>query len=238
MSASPRIPRWLAETARETLAAILPTRCAGCGRPDHSLCPECAVRLGPRLNTWPVVEPGADRTARLEVSAAVDYSGEVRAALIAFKDGGRTGIAKHFARPFHAAIEHRLALVAGESGGREIVLQMIPSTRAALRRRGYEPVRLLFKKAGLRSAGLLRHGGDRVDQVGLGVEARWQNLRGSLLADDRASGRDIVLVDDILTTGATLLEARRALTAAGARVLGAATLAHTGRRHGDETPLG
>ncbi|WP_111718500.1 ComF family protein [Homoserinimonas sp. OAct 916] len=225
------IGQWLSGAMRETFGVILPTQCAGCGRPDDSFCAGCVAALDPHLLVWTVRGPGDDVEARLEVSAALDYAGVVRAALIAFKDGGRTGAARQLARPLQAAIDHRLALTrTGEPDAREVALQQVPSTRAALRRRGYDPVGLLLKKAGLRSMKLLRHRGGHTDQAGLGAKARWQNLHGSLVADRAAAGLDIILVDDILTTGATLLEARRALTAAGARVLGAATVAHTGRR--------
>lgn len=231
MTTGARMPGWLSAAVRETCAAIMPTQCAGCGRVDHSLCPDCVSALAPRPASWPVAEPGDQVTERLEVSVALDYAGVVRTTLISFKDGGRTGAAKHLARPLQAAIEHRVTLaVDAAPDTRGIALQQIPSTRAALRRRGYDPVGLVLKRAGLRSIGLLRHRGTHVDQVGLDARARWQNLQGSLVATPHAAGRDIILVDDILTTGATLLEARRALIAAGARVLGAATIAHTGRR--------
>jgi predicted amidophosphoribosyltransferase len=64
------------------------------------------------------------------------------------------------------------------------------------------------------------------DQRGLGRAERLENLRGGMLAR-RAEGIRVVIVDDVVTTGATLLEAARALRAAGAVVVGAATIAAT-----------
>ena len=65
----------------------------------------------------------------------------------------------------------------------------------------------------------------------LGVADRERNVAGSMRlrpADERRiAGRTVLLVDDVVTTGATLREAARALTAAGARVLGAAAVAST-----------
>ena len=94
------------------------------------------------------------------------------------------------------------------------------------------------------AAGLLRAAGADVavrqtlrvarrtaDQSGLGARERARNLRWSLRGPPRRlCGREIVVVDDIVTTGATIGEAVRALTVVGHRVHGAATIAHRPRR--------
>jgi predicted amidophosphoribosyltransferase len=68
------------------------------------------------------------------------------------------------------------------------------------------------------------------EQKALSIRARAANREGSLRAVRRLDGRRFLLVDDVLTTGATLGEAARALRAAGGSVVGAATLAYTPRR--------
>jgi predicted amidophosphoribosyltransferase len=71
------------------------------------------------------------------------------------------------------------------------------------------------------------------DQSGLDVDARRANLGGALAVRRPAlvRGRRVVIVDDIVTTGATAAEAARALTHAGALVIGVACVAATIRRH-------
>jgi predicted amidophosphoribosyltransferase len=68
------------------------------------------------------------------------------------------------------------------------------------------------------------------DQAGLDTSGRARNLAGALAARRCADGLRVVVVDDVVTTGATLAEATRALRAAGAEVLGAAVVAATVRR--------
>jgi predicted amidophosphoribosyltransferase len=73
-----------------------------------------------------------------------------------------------------------------------------------------------------------------LDQAGLGVQARAENLAGAVRVPPRqrsaVAGLEVVLVDDVVTTGATLAESARALHAAGASVVAAAVVAATARR--------
>jgi predicted amidophosphoribosyltransferase len=101
-----------------------------------------------------------------------------------------------------------------------------------MRRRGYRVVDLLARRAGLLPSRLLVPARPVGDQRGLDREARARNVAGSMRARD-AAGRAILLLDDVATTGATLVEGRRTLLAAGASEVVVAALAVTPRR--DET---
>ncbi|WP_190860120.1 phosphoribosyltransferase family protein [Actinomadura sp. RB99] len=119
-----------------------------------------------------------------------------------------------------------------------IPIVWVPSRRGAARRRGHDPMRQAVAVAvqRLRAGGVpvVALGGLRqcrrvADQAGLGAKARRDNLNGALEAVARAplAGRRVVLVDDVVTTGASLAEAARALREAGADVAAAATVAAT-----------
>jgi predicted amidophosphoribosyltransferase len=209
----------------DALAVLAPTSCTGCGAPDRALCDACRMLLSAIPHP---VELG-QLTARspLVVWSALDYSGVPRSILLAFKDGARTDAAPALARPLRSALTAALATVPAHSAVR---LAVIPSTRAASRRRGYHPVELVLAAAGLKSEHPLRVARQTADQAGLGSAARAENRAGSLCARRALRGKTYLIIDDILTTGATLLEARRAIEAAGGVVRGAVTIAHTRRR--------
>ncbi|NVI92385.1 phosphoribosyltransferase family protein, partial [Actinomadura sp. BRA 177] len=114
-----------------------------------------------------------------------------------------------------------------------------PSGRRAVRRRGHDPLRGLVEVAvrRLRADGVpvtmldaLRQRGRVADQAGLTAVQRAANLRGAVEVRADVAGRRVVLVDDVVTTGASLAEAARALRAAGSDLLGTATIAATPRR--------
>ncbi len=143
-----------------------------------------------------------------------------------------------------------LATAAGASG-RRVVLVPVPTAPAAIRARGGDHARGLavaaareLRRRGMevRVASLLAVRGRRQDSVGLDAAARRANVAGAFQLRGRMSGRgggpgagdrpagDLVLVDDLVTTGATLAEAARVLAAARVPVLCAAAVAATERR--------
>jgi predicted amidophosphoribosyltransferase len=158
------------------------------------------------------------------VFTALRYEGVVRATLLALKEGGRTDVARPLGAALAAALE-RAAQPDAE-------FLSVPTSRAAWRRRGYDPVALLCKRAGVADARVLRASRATLTQKTLGVEGRAINLHESMSARGSLSGRRFVLVDDVVTTGATLAEAARAVRQAGGEVVGRAALAFTPRLFG------
>lgn len=208
----------------EAWAVALPTECSGCGAPDQSLCPACREALRPRVH--------ASERDGITVWSALDYSGVARRVIGAYKDGGRTDAARALAPALRAAVAAALGDALPTGAGRaDVHLVVIPSSRSAWRIRGFHPVSLLLRRAGLAPTPVFRRAAAAADQVGLGREARARNKRGSLVARRALGGFRFVIVDDILTTGATVQEARRAVLQAGGEVVGVATLAETRRRH-------
>lgn len=163
--------------------------------------------------------------------AGTEYTGVARRAILALKNDNRTDAARSLARVLAAALEAAVAeLPAQSTPGGAVALAALPSTRSAYRRRGYRPVDVVVRPTRIRLEHPLTWKRQPADQIGLGREARESNLAGSLRAGHQASGRCFLLVDDVVTTGGTLREARRALTQAGGFVAGAAVVAATPRR--------
>lgn len=216
-----RLRNRLTAAGLDAWATVLPTECSGCGALDRALCPSCRLALVPAVHRVTCDDA--------VVWAALTYEGVARHVIGAYKDGGRTDAAAALAAPLRAAIVAALVAVPNVNGG-GIQLVSIPSSRRAWRQRGYHPVDALLQRAGLHPFPALAQRGESVDQVGLGRAARAANKGNSLVARHPLNGTRVILVDDIVTTGATLLEARRAVFAAGGIVVGLATLAETRRR--------
>ncbi|MBG6212733.1 MAG: ComF family protein [Cryobacterium sp.] len=218
--------RWLrdrlAGAGRDAWATLLPTECSGCGAVDRALCAACRRALVPGVH--PVTRDDA------VIWSALTYAGVARQVIAAYKDGGRTDAGAVLAAPLRTAIVAALAAAPRSSGASNgIQLVTIPSSGRAWRARGYHPVDALLHRAGLHPYPALSLRGEVLDQVGLGRTARATNKKNSLVARRPLEGTRMILVDDIVTTGATLLEARRAVFAAGGTVVGLATLAETQR---------
>jgi ComF family protein len=198
----------------DALAVLSPVDCAGCGVPDRSLCDHCLQALVAEVTPRHLADGST-------VYTALRYEGVVRRTLLALKESGRTDVAGPLSVPFAAALSR-----AAQPGAEFLA---VPTSTAAWRRRGYDPVALLAKRAGVRPAKVLRAARSTLSQKTLGAGDRARNLQASMVSKMSLEGRRFVLIDDVVTTGATLAEAARAITSAGGEVVGRAALAFTPR---------
>jgi len=236
----PGVPQSLRTAAVDLL---LGGRCVACGDGGALLCPRCLARVvvdpAPRAPT--PCPPGLAPTW-----SATAYAGPVRAAVVGHKEHGLRGLRPWLGDLLAAAVDGALTGVTPLSGG-VVLLVPVPSRRASVRSRGHDPTLDLVRAAAarldtrgrpVRVARLLRGRPGVVDQAGLDAAARRANLAGSMAGRAgevrrwarRGAPVEVVVCDDVLTTGSTLAEAQRALAALGVPVRGHATIAATPRR--------
>lgn len=208
-----------------------PTRCAGCELPGHLLCPDCRDAL-------PAIDPTHacprcaaphghlvctecwDRTFAFEAAIALgELAVPLSRAIVLHKDAG----------------ERRLSAVLGSLLAEKTALAwpawpdavaFVPATSAALRRRGFDHAEAIAGAcAGALGVPLLPvlFRERALDQRRLGRAERLERARGSFSAGE--SGGRVLIVDDVLTTGATLDAAATALLDAGAEAVRVAVLA-------------
>ncbi|MCU1437186.1 MAG: ComF family protein [Naasia sp.] len=201
------------EAVLDALALVLPVSCAGCGAPDRPVCASCRRAFQGELLERRL--PGG-----LIVRSAAAHEGVAGRVVVAFKDEARTEAAAVLGPALRRAVVPALTEPAP-------VLVPIPGAGVAYRRRGFLPLALLARAGRLRLSPRLIRTRRVADQAALGAVARRDNAAGSMAAVGDLAGVPVVLLDDVVTTGATLCEAARALRAAGARVLGAATVTAT-----------
>jgi predicted amidophosphoribosyltransferase len=213
---------------------VLGGRCAGCGRPGLGACDQCvaAVRSPP---PFPVPWLAPDLPP---VLAGGPYADELRRLLLAAKERGALGLLPLLGERVAAGVA---AWVLAAECGDPVVLVPVPSARRGVVERGVDLPSELARRAAhrLRVAGLpvqawrgLRLVRRPLDQSELGRDDRLANLGGAMAASGRIPQGSVVVVDDIVTTGATLVEAARALSATGRAPAAAITVAATVRRHG------
>lgn len=235
--------------ASEAAALLLPVACPGCGAFDVVVCSSC---LAPFARGAQRVEAGAPRLDRLDgtpalpVWALTEYAGPVRQVVVAWKDHGRADLSPLLSALLGLAAQELAETVAatleahGDDQRRvDVVVVPMPSSAANQRRRGRKPVPELARSVvdGLERGRVRSRMGDILmqrrgvrDQVGLSGRQRGRNLERALTLKrgiELPANAVFLLVDDILTTGATLAAAERVLDRTGRVTLGALALAAT-----------
>lgn len=216
------------EAARDLL---LGGTCASCGAPGAGICRPC----GGLLDHLTPLRASRDLSGFPPTWSAGEYDGPLRGVLNAYKERGSWGFAPRLGGLLARAVA---GTVLDAGGGSALVLVPMPSSARAVRARGLDVTRRLAQAAAarLRGHGLrvsvlsaLRQRSGVKDQSELSAEQRWANLAGGL-ALRRLPRHPVVLVDDVVTTGATLSAAAALLAASRVRVLGGATVAATALR--------
>ncbi|NKY97518.1 ComF family protein [Nocardiopsis alborubida] len=211
------------------LDLLLPQPCAACAGPSGPLCADCLTALRRRPHRC------APRPGCPPVWAAGPYAGRHRRVLLTYKEGGADALAAPLGGWLTAAY------TASGLARPDTLLVPVPGRgppgdpRAPVTRLA----RACLAEAGGAGAGrvapLLRHRSRSRRQAGLGRAERLANRAGTLVADrplprapaavpGTGAGGVAVVVDDVLTTGATVAEATRALRARGIAVAGAVVL--------------
>ena len=204
---------------------VLPLECGGCGAPSTRWCPACAQELAvhpdqPHLIT-PRVDPG------VPVFSLGRYAGARREAIVAVKEHGRADLIAPLAVALRAGLERLLTWGVIET---PLTVVPAPTRRSSARRRGGDPVTRMARAAAtdlrdvhvtqaLRLRAMVR------DSVGLSGADRQRNIAGRVKIIKPVAG-EVLVVDDIVTTGATASESVRVLHVAGADVAGVLAIAN------------
>jgi competence protein ComFC len=189
---------------------IFATQCAGCDTRGAPLCRTCRFALV--THTSPGAPPG--------VLAAVPYSGRARQVLLGFKYRNRRAIAAHLA----GLLVNRIA----RSGTWVDLVTWAPTSQPRRRSRGFDQAELIARQVsrqlGVPCRRLLEREG-RDPQTGLGRQHR---LHGpAFRAHPRVPRSRVMVIDDVVTTGATLASAAAVLREAGASDVICAAVAAT-----------
>lgn len=236
--------RWTSTAGDLLLGAC----CPGCGDAALGLCPSCSDRLSdrsPRTALPSPPPPGFPPTV-----TAGPYDELFRQLISAHKERQAWLLTGALGRQLATAVQVLLHRTDPLPGSNRLVLVPIPSSARAIRSRGRDATRAIaisaarwLRRSDSRPVSVvsrLRPGRRLADQSGLSAQQRQANLAGAYRIRGGAPAwraaaagpTAAIVVDDLVTTGASLAEARRALDEAGVTVLGAAVVAATVRRTG------
>lgn len=210
------------------LDLVFPRQCLACGASRTLLCTKCLAKI-----------PSAPPAEHSFIRAVFDYHHpSIKRAIWRFKYENARGFAEVFAEKLYEEILGEIGDSLHISPGETFLLIPIPLHKNRLRDRGYNQSELLAREVMSLSKGadlfefapnlLVRTHATAPQARSQKRAARLTNLRGAFVCTDpsRIRGRIVILIDDVTTTGATLLEAKRALAVAKPRKIFAFAVAH------------
>ena len=187
---------------------LFPATCVVCGKPPSLVCEACLPSQTPKL----------ERLEGYSLSYALELEGAAESLITGYKDQMKLALARTLTNYLDAA--------AGQLEEIPGLLVFPPSSRVNFARRGFNPVELLCKKSlVLQKTEFLpvKRRKQTLDQRSLTAAARRENLSGAY--EIQPGKGDALIVDDVVTTGATVLALACALEQAGFRVSGICAIA-------------
>jgi ComF family protein len=236
---------WIKELANAAADLLFPPYCVACHRFGVWLCADCldeievirppiCPRCGLPLNGQSPADSGAHRCpmARSQVDRLLAYaylSGPLHEAIHQFKYQDLRALAA----PLGQLLAEGWAALSSQNGALDVIVP-VPLHAARQRQRGYNQAALLARAlAGHLHRPVMEDNLVRTrataPQVGLDAQARRANVRDAFLCSNQSlTGKRVLLVDDVCTTGSTLEAASAALRDGGASSVWAYTLARAG----------
>lgn len=209
------------ELFRNLNELIFPSRCVACGELGLSLCSKCCKSWSPHFYLTHI---GRDSITELKVISSIIYSSVAQKIIL----GAKESHLQECDRLLSEAITHSLRRFLTYASPDYLI--PIPSRKSAARLRGRQFIADIAEDGSrifdIPIANPLTHCRSVKDQSGLHLGERWNNLEGAFVVKREHGLRgSVLLIDDLVTTGATLCEAARALRYAGIKVIGAVTAA-------------
>ncbi|HEX2284332.1 MAG TPA: ComF family protein [Mycobacterium sp.] len=207
------------------LDLVLPLQCGGCGAPSTRWCDACANELSVKPGEPHVISPRLD--PGVPVFSLGRYAGARREAIVAVKEHGRADLIEPLAAALRGGLAHLLTWGVLDT---PLTVVPAPTRRWAARRRGGDPVTRMAVAATAGHCGIsvvqaLRMRAFVADSVGLSSADRQRNIAGRVKAIKAVAG-EALIVDDIITTGATACESVRVLHTLGVRVVAVLAIAN------------
>jgi predicted amidophosphoribosyltransferase len=207
------------------LDLVLPLECGGCGVRSTRWCDTCTKDLAVRPDEPHLVSPRVD--PGVPVFSLGRYAGARRQAIVAVKEHGRADLVAPLADALRAGLSN---MVAWGVVGAPLTVVPAPTRRWAARRRGGDPVTRVALAATAEQPDVavvqaLRTRAFVADSAGLSSADRQHNIAGRVKLVRPVRGEAIV-VDDIVTTGATACESVHVLHRAGVTVVAVLAIAN------------